>query len=115
MHPGGGQLRSAAVGGDLRTHTRRAAFGGGGKEGRDLGGTVVIRSVIRLQVVPGQERAFEDQFRQRGVLKRAREVARMRTGELLRPLAGGSYVVVATRDSAEDYAVWINSPVRAEV
>jgi len=75
----------------------------------------VIRSVIRLQVVPGQERAFEDQFRQRGVLKRAREVARMRTGELLRPLAGGSYVVVATWDSAEDYAVWINSPVRAEL
>lgn len=76
----------------------------------------MIRSIIRLQVVPGQERAFEGQFRQRGVLKRAREAARMRTGELLRPLAdGGPYVVVATWDSAEDYQAWVNSPVRAEL
>ena len=75
----------------------------------------MIRSIIRLQVVPGQERAFEGQFRQRGVLKRAREAARMRTGELLRPVEGGPYVVVATWDSAEDYQVWVNSPVRAQL
>ena len=75
----------------------------------------MIRSIIRLNVEPGREHEFEEQFRRRGVLRRAREAARLRTGELLRPLAGGSYVVVATWDSAEDYAVWINSPVRAEL
>jgi heme-degrading monooxygenase HmoA len=75
----------------------------------------VIRSIIRLQVEPGREREFEEQFRRRGVLKRAQEVARMRTGELLRPAAGGPYVVVATWDSAEDYAVWVNSPIRGQL
>jgi heme-degrading monooxygenase HmoA len=75
----------------------------------------VIRSIIRLQVEQGRERQFEEQFKQRGVLKRAHEVARMRTGELLRPVAGGPYVVVATWDSAEDYAVWVNSPIRGEL
>lgn len=75
----------------------------------------MIRSIIRLNIEAGREHAFEEQFRQRGVLKRAREAARLRTGELLRPLAGGPYVVVATWDSAEDYQVWVNSPVRAEL
>lgn len=75
----------------------------------------MIRSIIRLQVEQGREREFEEQFRQRGVLKRAQEVARMRTGELLRPVAGGPYIVIATWDSAEDYAVWVNSPVRGQL
>ena len=75
----------------------------------------MIRSVIRLQVGPGQERVFEEQFHKRRVLERAREAARLRTGELLRPLAGGPYIVVATWDSAEDYEVWVNSPIRAEL
>ena len=75
----------------------------------------MIRSVIRLQVEPGREREFEEQFRGRGVLRRAREAARLRTGELLRPIAGGPYVVVATWDSVEDYAAWVNSPIRGEL
>ena len=75
----------------------------------------VIRSIIRLSVEPGREREFEDQFRQRGVLRRAREIARMRTAELLRPMAGRPYTVIATWDSAEDYAVWVNSPIRGEL
>lgn len=75
----------------------------------------MIRSIIRLKVEPGHEAEFEAQFRQRGVLRHARETARMRTGELLRPLGDGPYVVVATWDSAEDYAVWVNSPVREEL
>jgi heme-degrading monooxygenase HmoA len=75
----------------------------------------VIRSIIRLQVDPGREHEFEEQFRARRVLARARSTAHLRTGELLRPLAGGPYVVVATWDSAEDYAVWVNSQIRAEL
>jgi len=75
----------------------------------------VIRSIIRLNVEPGREHEFEEQFRRRGVLRRAREAARLRTGELLRPVVGGPYVVVATWDSAEDYQVWVNSPVRGEL
>ncbi len=75
----------------------------------------MIRSIIRLNVAAGREREFEESFRRRRVLERAREVARLRTGELLRPLAGGSYVVVATWDSAADYQVWVNSPVRADM
>ena len=75
----------------------------------------MIRSIIRLNVEPGREHEFEEQFRRRGVLGRAREAARLRTGELLRPVAGGPYVVVATWDSAEDYQVWVNSPVRGEL
>ena len=75
----------------------------------------MIRSIIRLNVEPGREHEFEEQFRRRGVLRRAREAARLRTGELLRPVAGGPYVVVATWDSAEDYQVWVNSPVRGEL
>ena len=75
----------------------------------------MIRSIIRLNVEPGREHEFEEQFRRRGVLRRAREAARLRTGELLRPVVGGPYVVVATWDSAEDYQVWVNSPVRAEL
>ena len=75
----------------------------------------MIRSIIRLNVEPGREHEFEEQFRRRGVLRRAREAARLRTGELLRPVVGGPYVVVATWDSAEDYQVWVNSPVRGEL
>ena len=75
----------------------------------------MIRSIVRLNVEPGREHELEEQFRRRGVLGQAREAARLRTGELLRPVAGGPYVVVATWDSAEDYQVWVNSPVRGEL
>jgi heme-degrading monooxygenase HmoA len=75
----------------------------------------VIRSIIRLQVEQGREREFEEQFQRREVLKTAQQVARMRTGELLRPVAGGPYVVIATWDSVEDYAVWVNSPIRGQL
>jgi heme-degrading monooxygenase HmoA len=76
----------------------------------------MIRSIIRLNVTAGREREFEDSFRKRRVLERAKEAARLRTGELLRPLlAGGPYVVVATWDSAADYQAWVDSPVRAEL
>ena len=76
----------------------------------------MIRSIIRLKVAPGREREFEETFRSRGVLALAKEVARLRTGELLRPLrAGDPYVVIATWDSPEDYAVWVNSPLRGQV
>ncbi len=75
----------------------------------------MIRSVIRLSIEPGREREFEEQFRTRRVLERAKDAARLRTGELLRPLAGGPYVVVATWDSREDYQAWVNSAVRADL
>jgi len=76
----------------------------------------MIRSIIRLNVASGREREFEETFRKRRVLERAKEAARLRTGELLRPLlAGGPYVVVATWDSAADYQAWVDSPVRAEL
>jgi hypothetical protein len=39
----------------------------------------------------------------------------MRTGELLRPIAGGPYVVIATWDTVADYQTWVDSPVRAEL
>ena len=76
----------------------------------------MIRTVIKLKVTPGREREFEEAFRARGVLALAKEVARLRTGELLRPLrAGDPYVVIATWDSAADYEVWVNSPLRGQV
>ena len=76
----------------------------------------MIRSIIRLNVTPDREREFEEAFRARGVLALARDVARLRTGELLRPLrAGDPYVVIATWDSAADYQVWVNSPLRGQV
>jgi heme-degrading monooxygenase HmoA len=76
----------------------------------------MIRSIITLRVTPGREREFEETFRARGVLALAREVADLRTGELLRPLkAGDPYVVIATWDSAEAYDRWVRSPARSEV
>lgn len=75
----------------------------------------MIRSIIRLNVTAGLEHEFEESFQRQRVLERAREVAHLRTGELLRPLAGGPYVVVATWDSAGDYQKWVDSPVRAEL
>ena len=76
----------------------------------------MIRSIIRLKVALDREREFEEAFRARGVLALARDVARLRTGELLRPLrAGDPYVVIATWDSAADYQVWVNSPLRGQV
>lgn len=76
----------------------------------------MIRSIIRLRVTPGREREFEESFRERRVLERAKEAARLRTGELLRPLAPGTpYVVVATWGSPADYHAWVDSPVRAEL
>ncbi|HXF81913.1 MAG TPA: antibiotic biosynthesis monooxygenase family protein [bacterium] len=76
----------------------------------------MIRSIIKLQVAPGREREFEETFRSRGVLALAREVADLRTGELLRPLrAGDPYVVIATWDSAEAYDRWVRSPARSQV
>lgn len=76
----------------------------------------MIRSIIRLNVTAGREREFEESFRKRRVLERAREAARLRTGELLRPpVAGAPYVVVATWDNAADYQAWVDSPVRAEL
>ena len=76
----------------------------------------MIRTIIKLKVASGREREFEDTFRTRGVLALARDVARLRTGELLRPLrAGDPYVVIATWDSPEDYARWVNSPLRGQV
>jgi heme-degrading monooxygenase HmoA len=75
----------------------------------------MIRTIIKLKVAPGREREFEETFRARGVLALARDVAKLRTGELLRPLrAGDPYVVIATWDSPEDYAVWVNSPLRGQ-
>lgn len=76
----------------------------------------MIRTIIKLKVASGREREFEDTFRTRGVLALARDAAKLRTGELLRPLtAGDPYVVIATWDSPEDYAVWVNSPLRGQV
>lgn len=76
----------------------------------------MIRSIIRLNVTSGREREFEESFRKRRVLERAKEAARLRTGELLRPLVAGSpYVVVATWNTAADYQAWVDSPVRAEL
>lgn len=76
----------------------------------------MIRSIIRLNVVSGREREFEESFKKRRVLERAKAAARLRTGELLRPVAGnGPYVVVATWDSPADYQAWVDSPVRAEL
>ncbi|MGH2435576.1 MAG: antibiotic biosynthesis monooxygenase family protein [bacterium] len=76
----------------------------------------MIRSIIRLNVALGREREFEETFQKRRVLERAKEAARLRTGELLRPvLAGGDYIVVATWDTTADYQAWVDSPVRAEL
>lgn len=50
----------------------------------------MIRSIIRLNVAAGREREFEESFRKRRVLERAKEAAWLRTGELLRPLVSGS-------------------------
>lgn len=76
----------------------------------------MIRTIIKLMVAPGREQEFEEAFRVRGVLALAREVARLRTGELLRPLKPGDpYVVIATWDSPEDYDVWVKSPLRGQV
>ena len=76
----------------------------------------MIRTIITLKVTPGREREFEEAFRARGVLALARDVARLRTGELLRPVrAGDPYVVIATWDSAADYEGWGNSPLRGQV
>ncbi|MDQ7843634.1 MAG: antibiotic biosynthesis monooxygenase family protein [Armatimonadota bacterium] len=76
----------------------------------------MIRSIIRLQVAAGREREFEETFRARGVLALAREVAGLRSGELLRPLRPGDpYVVIATWDSPAAYDAWVRSAARGQV
>lgn len=75
----------------------------------------MVRSILRMAVQPEKEREFEEVFARLRVLARAQEAARMRGGELLRPLSGGPYVVTATWDRLEDYQVWLDSPVRAEL
>lgn len=75
----------------------------------------MVRSVLRMAVQPGKEREFEQVFARLRVLPRAQEAARMRGGELLRPLAGGPHLVTATWDRPEDYQAWLDSPVRAEL
>jgi len=76
----------------------------------------MIRTVIKLRVVPGREEEFEEAFRSRGVLALAHQLAGLRSGELLRPLRSGEpYVVIATWNSEADYQVWVNSPLRSQV
>lgn len=75
----------------------------------------MVRSVLRMAVQPGKEREFEQVFARLRVLPRAQEAARMRGGELLRPLAGGPHLVTATWDRLENYQVWLDSPVRSEL
>jgi|GEM_PF-4239722 len=76
----------------------------------------MVRSIIRLRVIPGREQEFEETFCSRGVLALAHRVAGLRTGELLRPLRTGEpYVVIATWNSEADYQVWVNSPLRGQV
>lgn len=75
----------------------------------------MIRSVIRLAVMPGREREFESMFSRLRVLEKARSAAGLVTGQVLKPLQGGAYAVTATWQSARDYQRWIDSPVRAEL
>ena len=75
----------------------------------------MIRSMIRLSVVSGREREFESMFSRLRVLEKARSAAGLITGQVLKPVQGGSYAVTATWNSARDYQRWIDSPVRAEL
>lgn len=75
----------------------------------------MIRSLLWLNVHPGCEREFEESFRRLHVFERAGQVAGMRSAELLRPIQGSTYVVVATWERAEDYDRWLDSSIRAEL
>ncbi len=56
----------------------------------------VIRSLFRMTPHPGRQAEFERQFVQLEVLGAAARTAGLRSGELLRPRAGGIYIVAAT-------------------
>lgn len=75
----------------------------------------MVRSMLRMVVPPGRQREFEEVFGRVRVLAQAQEAAQMRAGELLRPLGGGPYVVMATWDRLEHYQVWLDSPARAKL
>ena len=75
----------------------------------------MIRSILHLDVQSGREDEFERAFATLDVLGRAAVAAHLRTGELLRSLDGGGYVVVATWDGPDDYRAWQDSPARAEM
>lgn len=75
----------------------------------------MIRSMIRLSVVPGREREFESMFSRLRVLEKAKSAAGLVSGQVLKPVQGGAYAVTATWHSARDYQRWIDSPIRAEL
>ncbi len=75
----------------------------------------MIRTVLRMRVYPGREAELERRFAELDVLGAAARVAGLRSGELLRPRDGGTYVVTGTWDSLEAYQVWQQSAVRQQI
>ncbi len=63
---------------------------------------------------PGRQAEFKRQFVQLDILGAAARTAGLR-GELLRPRAGGIYIVTATWDTPEAYQAWRDSAVRQQI
>lgn len=68
-----------------------------------------------MVVQPGREAEFERRFGHLDVLGAAARTAGLRTGELLRPRNGGTYLVTATWDGIEAYTGWRDSASRQEL
>jgi heme-degrading monooxygenase HmoA len=76
---------------------------------------VSVVSVLRLPVRPGKEDELVRAFAELGVFERSRESGGFLGGRLLRPIAGGPFLVIAEWESADDYQGWLDNPVREEV
>ena len=74
-----------------------------------------VVSVLRLPVRPGKEDELVRAFADLGVFERCRASGGFLGGRLLRPIAGGPFLVIAEWESADDYQGWLDNPVREEV
>jgi heme-degrading monooxygenase HmoA len=76
---------------------------------------MTVVSVLRLTTRPGKERELVRAFAELEIFERSRESGGFLGGRLLRPVAGGPFLVVAEWASANDYQGWLDNPVRSEL
>jgi heme-degrading monooxygenase HmoA len=73
---------------------------------------VSVVSVLRLPVRPGSEDALVRAFAELEVFKHSERSGGFLGGRLLRPLAGGPFLVIAEWESDRAYTGWLENPVR---
>jgi heme-degrading monooxygenase HmoA len=77
----------------------------------------MIRSVLSLRAAPGQAKAIEEFYAERGVIERSLQFPGCRDSVLLRATTGGAvtHLVIADWETAADYENWVSDPWRDAV